>query len=307
MVTAEIGRMAGVVSATNEMRNDQAQGMVYFWLHVRVDDRVSEGQLAAITRAYLHALGSGEFEGYRVELEVRRDWNVFRVDSGELPITNADQIIEQARSWVALRRQFSAATVRLRATIVHPDSQRPIREVGRSNTVVLDLPDPSDYRAVSAAAQTLAARFPNLAGLDWSIRAGRQYPAEIHSSLRLPNPSEIAMFNLLNADQTIPHIDQLVINGPSTPSVWISEKTTQSHDVDVALELARRHLPLVATLSPPTLYTATDELSGHIGAHGSARGPVAVTVGGCTPRDSAVYVPIPAERALIDAYEVCKP
>jgi hypothetical protein len=87
--------------------------------------------------------------------------------------------------------------------------------------------------------------------------------------------------------------------------VWISEKTTQSRDVAVALRLARRHLPIAATLPGPVLYTASDQISGHIGDRGDARGPVSVTIGGCTKHDPLVYLPIPEEQSLINTYEDC--
>ena len=305
LLTAEVHRMPGVIAASNDTADSQAQGMVHFWLRAQVSDSVTEEQLAAITRRYLQAIGSGTYTGYRVELEMRRGPNVFRVDSGELPIVNRDQVIAQARSWMALQHAFAGSTITLRATIVHPDGQKPVRDEGHSNRATLELPDSTDYRAVSAAVQKLADTFPDLTGLTWTIDAGRQHPAEITTSRRLPNPGEIDVWNRLNADQSIPHIDKVVINAPMTPPVWISEKTTSSHDVAVALQLARRHLPVVATLAPPVLYTATDQLSGHIGARGFSRGPVAVTVGGCTPHDPAVYTPIPAERELMHTYERC--
>ena len=90
-----------------------------------------------------------------------------------------------------------------------------------------------------------------------------------------------------------------------TPQVWFAEKTTDSHDVAAALQLARAHLPIVATLPSPVLYSASDQLSGHIGGRGFARGPVVITVGGCTRHDPLVYLPIPQERQLIAEYENC--
>jgi hypothetical protein len=73
----------------------------------------------------------------------------------------------------------------------------------------------------------------------------------------------------------------------------------------VALELAKRHLPIAATLPAPVLYSASDQISGHIGDQGFARGPVSVTIGGCTKRDPLVYRPIRAEQDLINRYETC--
>lgn len=304
-VTAEIGRMAGVISATNDFADDPAQGVVHFWLHAEVSANSTEEQLAAVTDHYLSAADDGLFAGYRLELEVNRGRNVFRVDSGNLPIANRDQVIRQARSWVALQRDFPGSTIRLRATIVHPQGEQPIQDLGHSNAAILDLPDWANYQAVSSAAQQLAVQFPDLAGLNWNINAGKQHPAELSTSLRLPDPAEIGVWNRLNADQSIAHIDRLVINGPATPPVWFSEKTTHSHDVAVAVKLARRHLPVVAELPAPVLYSASDQLSGHVGARGTARGPISVTVGGCTHHDPAVYTPIDEEQELIETYETC--
>lgn len=302
-LTAQVSRMAGVVSATNDTADDWARGVIHFWLHVDVSPNITEQELAAVTDRYLAA--AGDFEGYRIELEVARGRNVFRVDSGKLPIANPDQVVRQARDWVALQGEFPDSTVRLRATVLHPHGQQPIQESGHSNVAVLDLPDTADYLAVTAAVQHLSDRFPDLTILNWNINAGKLHPAEVSTSLRLPDPAELGVWNRLNADQAIPHVDRLVINGPATPPVWFSEKTIRSHDVTVALELARRHLPLVATLPAPVLYDASDQLSGHVGARGIARGPVSVTVGGCTPHDPAVYSPIAEERELTRAYETC--
>ena len=69
------------------------------------------------------------------------------------------------------------------------------------------------------------------------------------------------------------------------------------------MQLAAAHLPIVATIQPPLLYTATDQYSGHLGFRGQANGPLAITVGGCTARE---YRPTPAEQALIGRYEICR-
>jgi hypothetical protein len=181
----------------------------------------------------------------------------------------------------------------------------PLQEYGHSNTATLTLDGGADYTGVAATARTLASRFPQLANVDWTISAGKDHPAQIVTSRRYPTAAELDVWNRLNADQSIPHIDRLRINGPSTPPVWISEETTQSRDVAVALQLAQRHLPIAAPLPGPVLYSASDQISGHIGDQGFARGPVAVTIGGCTKHDPLVYRPIPAEQALINAYETC--
>jgi hypothetical protein len=303
--TDRIREMAGVVAATYDVADSRAQGMVYFTIDVDVADNLTGEQLRTIIARYLRQLRTGKYGGYRAELDVRHGWNLFAVESGRLPITNTDQIVQQAGAWVALRSEFPGATVRFRATVAHPDGQMPIQEFGHSNAATITLPGGADYTGVAAAARTLAERFPRLAGIDWTISAGKDHPALIVTSGRLPTAAELDVWNRLNADQSIPHIDRLRINGPATPPVWISEETTQSRDVAVALELAKRHLPIAATLPAPVLYSASDQISGHIGDQGYAKGPVSVTVGGCTKRDSLVYRPIPEEQALINKYETC--
>lgn len=297
--------MQGVVAATDEVGDNRAQGLVYFTLKVDVANNLNGDQLAAMTARYVQELRTGRYADYRAELDVRHGWNVFAVDSGELPITNTDQILQQSRDWVALRREFPGATIRFRATIAHPNGQMPIQEFGRSNTATITLGGGTDYADVAAAARSVSDRFPDLTGIDWTFNAGKDHPAQIVTSLRLPTAAEIDVWNKLNSEQSIPHIDRLRINGPVTPPVWISEETTQSRDVGVALQLAQRHLPILGTLPAPVLYTSSDQLTGHIGGRGYARGPVSVTVGGCTKHDPLVYLPIPAEQTLINRYESC--
>ena len=297
--------MPGVVAASADVADSVAQGMVYFSVYVDVADDLTDDQLAGVTARYLQEIRTGKYAGYRAELDVRRGWDVFAVDSGRLPITNGDQIVQQARDWVALRREFPGATIRFRATIAHPGGQMPIQEYGHSNSATVTLNAGADYTTVASTANRLAAQFPQLATLDWTISAGKDHPAQIATSRRFPTAAEIDVWNRLNADQSIPHIDKLRINGPVTPPVWISEETTQSRDVAVALQLAQRHLPIAATLPAPVLYTSSDQISGHIGGQGLARGPVSVTIGGCTAHDPLVYEPIPAEQALIITYETC--
>jgi hypothetical protein len=304
-LTNQIRGMPGVVAASADVADNLAQGLVYLTVSVDAADDLTSDQLAAITSRYLRELRTGKYAGYRAELDVHHGWNVFAVDSGRLPVTNGDQILRQARNWVALRREFTGATIRFRATIAHPGGQMPIQEYGHSNTATVTLNGGADYTTVAATSNRLATRFPELAALDWTVSAGKDHPAQIATSRRFPTAAEIGVWNRLNADQSIPHIDRLRINGPVTPPVWISEETTQSRDVAVALQLAQRHLPIAATLPAPVLYTSSDQISGHIGGQGFARGPVSVTVGGCTKHDPLVYKPIPAEQALINTYETC--
>jgi hypothetical protein len=303
--TDQLRAMPGVVGATYDFADSRAQGLVYFTVYLDVADSMTGEQLEMVTARYLRQLRTGKYEGYRAELDVRRGWNLFAVDNGRLPITNTDQIVQQANDWVALRREFPGATVRFRATIDHPGGQMPIEEFGHSNGATITLNGGADYTGVAAAARTLADRFPQLAGIDWTLNAGKDHPAQIVSSRRLPTATELDVWSRLNADQSIPHFNRLRINGPNTPPIWISEETTKSRDVAVALQLAQRHLPIAATLPAPVLYTASDQISGHIGDQGFARGPVSVTIGGCTKRDPLVYKPIPAEQALINVYETC--
>jgi len=305
--TDRIREMPGVVAATYDIADSRAQGMVYFTIYVDVADNLTGEQLRTITARYLRQLRTGKYAGYRTELDVRHGWNLFAVESGRLAITNTDQIVQQAGTWVALRSEFPGATVRFRATVAQPDGQMSIQEFGHSNAAAITLAGGADYAGVAATARTLGVRFPHLASIDWTISAGKDHPAQIVTSRRLPTAAELDVWNRLNADQFIPHIDRLRINGPATPAVWISEETTQSRDVAVALELAKRHLPIAATLPAPVLYSASDQISGHIGDQGFARGPVSVTIGGCTKRDPLVYRPIPAEQDLINRYETCAP
>jgi hypothetical protein len=303
--TDQLRGMPGVIAATDDYADNRAQGRVYFDAYVDVADDVTSDQLEAVTARYLRELHSGKYQGYQAELDVRHGWSVFTVDSGKLPLTNGDQIVEQARDWVALRNEYPGATIRFKATIAHPDGRLPIQEWGHSNAATITLSGGADYTGVAATARRIADGYPDLAGIDWSVNAGKSHPAQIVTSGRLPTTAEIDVWDRLNADQTIPHIDRLRINGPVTPPVWISEETTQSRDVGVALALARRHLPIAAALPGPVLYSASDQISGHIGGQGLARGPVSVTIGGCTRHDPLVYLPIPAEQALINTYETC--
>ncbi|HEX4559233.1 MAG TPA: hypothetical protein VH166_08615 [Mycobacterium sp.] len=302
-LTQQIRAMPAVAAASNEVADSVAQGTVYFWLAVEVADDATGDQLAAITSRYLDGLRAVDYRGYQTELDVRHGANLFVVDGGARPVINADQVIDQARSWVALRHAFPGATIRLSASITHPTGpgqMRPV-DVGHPNAGSIELPEDTDYTAVIAAVATVAEKFPQLGSGDWTISAGKAYFAGINTSRRLPTAEEIAVFNMLNADQVIPHVDVLTVNGPLTGPVWVSEKTL-SRDPNVWVALAGQHLPIVAALPAPVLYTSDDQLQGHLDASGKAAGAVTVTVGGCTPR---TYRPAPAEQALIDTYQKC--
>jgi hypothetical protein len=304
-LTQQIRSMPGVHAASDDVADSPAQGLVYFHIRVEVADDITTDQLAALTSLYLYALPGAEDGGYQAELSVHAGWNVFRINSGKRPVSNGDQIAAQSRAWVAMRHEFAGATSRLRATITHPAGPLAIQEWGHSNVGLIDLPDSADYTAVAAAVTTLATRFPQLSSLDWTISAGNQHPADIKTLRRFPSAQELEVWNRINADQSITHVDKMTINGRVSAPVWISEET-RSHDVNVALQLAHQHLPIVATLPAPVLYTASDAIQGHINGDGRATGPVAITVGGCTDRDSLLYKPAPAEQALINAYEQCR-
>lgn len=300
-LTAAIQAMPGVLSASEDFADDVPRGQVHVWLTVEVAPDASSDQVSAITDRYLQELRSVDYSGYWTELDIRQRDNRFAVDSGAHPVINDHQIVEQSRNWVWLREEFPGATVDARAAIARAPEVQESGDAGHPFVATLNLPDSATYTAVSAAAATLRKRFPQLGSGVWRLHAGTSHPADITTFRRFPNADELALFNELNADQDIPHVDALTINAPMTPPVWISEQTMVP-DVAVAVDLAGRHLPRVATLAPPVLYTAGPQLQAARNSLGRSEGPVAVTVGACTPRG---YRPEPAEQALIDRYENC--
>lgn len=300
-----LGAMPGVQTVNHTVTNRPAQGLVRFAIDIEIADDITEDQLAAVVSRYLQDLTMVNYTGYHTELAAHHGWNVFAIDDGRLPIENARQILSQARDWVAMRREFPAATVRLRATVSHPNGRSTLQEWGHSDVGSIRLADAADYRDVAAVVTTMSGKFPGLASLTWTVSAGDDHPAEIKSVRRFPNTRELDVWSQLNADQTIPHIDKLTINGRVQSPVWLAEQT-RSHDPADAVALAHRHLPLVATLAAPTLYTASDQIQGHITGNGLATGAIAITVGGCTARDLLVYQPPAAEQALMNTYETCK-
>ena len=293
--------MPGVVSAREDFADNVPQGQMHVWLTVEVAPDASSDQVGAITDRYLQGLESVDYSGYRTQLDIRQGDNRFAVDSGEHPVINDRQIVEQSRNWIWLRDEFPGATVDARAAIARAPEVQAHGDVGHPFAATLNLPESATYTAVSAAAVTLTKRFPQLGSGVWLLHAGTSHPADITTFRRFPNAKELAVWNELNADQAIAHVVALTINAPMTPPVWISEQTTVP-DVAVAVELADRHLPRVATLAPPVLYTSGPQLQAARNSLGRSEGPVAVTVGGCTPRG---YRPEPAEQALIDRYEQC--
>lgn len=309
--TADVARLAqmirqipGVRAVNSEVSNQPARGLVYFTLQVKTSPDITADQLAAVTARYLQALRMVDYTGYRSELVAQDGWSRFAIDRGALPVTNGQQIITQARAWVALRRQFPAAVIRLRANIVHPNGQLPVQEWGHSGIGSVRLDDASNYADVATAVTLLTDRFPELATLAWTVSSGSQHPASITTSGRFPTPQELEVWRQVNADQSIAHVDKMTINGRVTAPVWFAEET-RSHHPAAAAALAQHHLPLMRGLPAPVLYTSSDQIQGHITGDGRSTGPIAITVGGCTDRDLLTYQPPPIERKLIDTYETC--
>jgi hypothetical protein len=185
-LTQQIRAMPGVAAASADLADNVAQGAVYFWLAVEVADDITGDQLAAITSGYLDELHTVDYTDYQTELDIHRGRNVFTVDSATRAITNTDQIVEQSRNWVALRHELPAATITLHATVTHPpeadgapERLTPRPDLGHPNTGAIELPEPSDYTAVTATVTTLATRFADLAGGTWTISASKTHPADI--------------------------------------------------------------------------------------------------------------------------------
>jgi hypothetical protein len=300
-LTAAIRAMPGVLSASEDFADNVPQGQLHVWLNVEVAPDAGSDQVSAVTDRYLQGLRSVDYSGYRTELDIHQGANRFAVDSGEHPLINDRQIVEQSRNWVWLRDEFPGATVDARAAIARSPQVQEHGDLGHPFAATLNLPESATYTAVSAAAVTLKKKFPQLGSGVWLLHAGTSHPADISTFRRFPTADELDVFNEFNADQDIPHIDALAINAPMTPPVWISEQTT-APDIADAVELATRHLPRVARLAPPVLYTAGPQLQAARNSVGRSEGPVAVTLGGCTPRG---YRPEPAEQALLDRYETC--
>ena len=298
-LTSQLRSMPGVLAATSDVADNVPQGEVHSWLSVEVAEDATADQVAAITSRYLEGLRTVDYSGYQTQLDVQRGANRYSVDSGRRAVTDVDQIVAQARDWVALRREFPSATVELRATITHPPVAAPDLDPGHPLLGTVEFADTAGYPTVSAAMNTFGARYPQLAGGTWTIGAGKTF---VTSTGRLPNAQELSVWNTLNGDQTIPHVTVMRVNAPLSPPVWMSDDA-DSRDPATAVQLADRHLPVVATLPAPVLYTATDQPQAYRDFYGKSTAPVAVTVGGCTTRG---YRPVPAEQALIDRYENCR-
>lgn len=301
-LTERVRALPAVVSATNDLADSFSQGLVYLELHVEVADDVTGDQLAAIASAYLDHLRTEDYSGYRTEFDAQRGASTFTIDGGRAPISNGEQISRQARDWVSLRHAFPGSAITLGATITHPPDKTTGTDQSHPSVGHIRLSDSAAYPEVTAAFSTLAATVPELADGNWTVEAGREHPSQITTSRRWPNDAELSVWRTLNADQAIPHLDAMTVNDALTGPMWVAEKT-QSHYSDVALRLAGEHLPIVATLPAPVLYTANDAWSGHLDYAARATQSAAITLGGCTRR---TYPPPPAERTLIDSYESCR-
>jgi hypothetical protein len=300
--TQQIGSLPAVVSATNVVSDSVDEGLVYAEVHVRVADGATGDQVAAVASTYLDHLRTVDYSGYRTELDVALGGSTFVIGNGRRQVTNDPQIVQQAREWTALLARFPGSAVTLHAAVTHPPDPKPGAVPDQPAAGRVELPDASAYPDVAAAFPTLAATVPESSAGHWVVGAGKQHPAEITTTGRWPTDAELQVWRALNADQSIPHADGMTINGLTTGPLWIAE-TTAGHDPALARQLATQHLPLLAGLPAPVLYTATDSWSGHLDATGQATSPTVVTVGGCTRR---TYKTTPDEQVLINAYETCK-
>jgi len=301
-LTQQLQKMPGVTSVTDKLVNDPDHGQVYFNVEVQLAGDVTGDQLAAITARYLDALRTVDYAPYKGNFRARRGFDYFAIDTSAPDIANTDQINRQAHSWVDLLREFPEATVYFRPTVVVAQGSSANQGDSHPSSGTITIPIDADYTAVATTFAALGTKFADLSSGEWKVIAGKSLGGGIETSGRLPNQAEIDVWNKLNGDQFIPHIDVMSIDSSGNgPPLWVSEGP-QSADPDVAIRLARAHLPIVATLPLPILYTASDQMERRLDAHGRAVGPVAITIGGCTQR---AYLPSPAEQELIDQYEKC--
>ena len=301
-LTQQLQKMPGVTGATNKLVNDPDHGQAYFNVEVHLAGDVTGDQLAAVTGKYLDDLRTVDYAPYKGNFRARRGFDYFTIDSGSPDVDNVDQINGQARGWVNLLREFPDATVYFRPTVVIGKGSSANQGDSHRSSGTITIPIDADYTGVASTFAVLGAKFADLGSGEWKVIAGKSLGGGIETSGRLPNQAEIDVWNKLNGAQFIPHIDVMSIDSSGNgPALWVSEGP-QSADPDVAIRLARAHLPIVATLSPPILYTASDQMERRLDSQGRAVGPVAITIGGCTQR---AYQPSPAEQQLIDQYEKC--
>jgi len=176
LFTNQMRAMPGVAAASDDVADSLAQGHGLLQCLRRRGKRSDRRSARRGNRPLICGSFERKYAGYRTELDVRRGWNVSPSTAGECRFTNRDQILQQARDWVALRREFPGATIRLRATIAHPGGQMPIQEYGHSNTATLTLNGGADYTAVAATVRSLSTGFPDLTAIDWTISAGKITP-----------------------------------------------------------------------------------------------------------------------------------
>lgn len=301
-LTQQLQQMPGVSSATDKLVDDPNHSQVYFNVDVQLADSITGDQLAAITGRYLGNIRTVDYAPYKGNFRAERGFDYFVVDTGATDVNNVTQIKQQARSWVDMLHEFPGATVYFRPAIVIGKDSSAQRGDNHPSSGTVTIPIDADYTEVAATFATLAAKFADLSSGEWKVIAGKSLGGGIETSGRLPNRAEMDVWNKLNGDQFIPHIDVMSIDTSGNgPPLWVSEGP-QSADPDVAIRLARAHLPIVATLPPPVLYTVSDQMERRLDNEGRAVGPVAITVGGCTRR---AYRPSPAEQQLIDQYEKC--
>jgi hypothetical protein len=168
-LTSQIQHMPGVRSATSDVADNIAEGRVHVWITVHVADDITADQLAAVTTRYTDGLHSADYTGYDTELVVHQGDNRFVIGTGRQSIANADRLVARARDWVGLRHEFPSAAPRIpqcRSQFAHHRC-RPVRY--RRDRAAR----PRDYTAVTAAVTTLGARFPQLAGGNWTITPPR--------------------------------------------------------------------------------------------------------------------------------------
>ncbi len=144
-LTQRIGAMPGVMQAGNTFNDSAAQGPAYFELDVNVADDITGDQLAAITSAYLGDLAAQDYRGYKAQLDVRTDANVFLVDG---------------RPWETATRSWRRRAVGWRCSSSSPAARSGCapRRTRYRIPGNLQLPDAADYVAVAAASTNSAPR-----------------------------------------------------------------------------------------------------------------------------------------------------
>jgi len=184
--------MPWVAAASDDVADSLAQGMVYFSVYVDAANDLTGDQLAAVTRPLSAGASNREVRGYRTELDVRRGWNVFAVDSGRMPITNRDQILQPGAGLggpaTRIPRRYNQIAGHYRPSR-WPNADPGVRT---SNTATLTLNGGADYTAVAATVRSLSTGFSRSNSIDWTISAVKDHPAQIATSRRLPTAARSA-------------------------------------------------------------------------------------------------------------------